>query len=991
MARFCNHCGREVRMESKFCPGCGKELKAFREENTETMKQKFCTNCGKPLMEGALFCVNCGSVIKGKAVNAENEKTDVTTKPEQSKQAAQTTQKTLSKQESQTSQEVQPKQKKKSGKAAVPVIIAAVGIGIGAVAILAVVIIVGIVIAISRPKTPGHGGGNTGEYGSEYKDNSDLSADYGDDEIRNYYMESEVSYSSDEIKNAPAKTASVGYENTLATLDGMTVDFGDANFDEGEEWTFTVRELPEKTDSNTGETYKTWDFDLEDKDSFDFYVDVTVPYGDVEDPYMLTVKHYDEELGMWEYVPYEIDEENGEITFSLNHFSLSSICSAWMQDREEALSEMDELSPEAKENHDRDARYLTTSLSPAKIDKAVYNKVSDEQDLGLINEIYTDTTLSWIDDFSKNYGDIITTSGITLDWLDIAGYGAYVPEFVKVTVGDIGSAFTNVRLISKFIKSGSISDFLKKNWKDLLGIVLGAGAKKSPQIMVLKAAVDSFFFAEEKVSSFQNNILYNGKSNAVEDVYYQFTHDGRVVWLPSQNALDYRLTADDNTKIKSKYSQTQKQSWVDNKTTDNLSKGYRIDVNNIRTFYLVMNKIQNDYPDNPEVWMDKFDQFLEQYADYFWTLPQYQRDAIIEGLSNARSDTNTAYGDTTSTKAATYTYTEEERENYTSEMIKSIKKELADKKFYDTYLKQAEKRSMYLTNQMVAKYNNHLNSRITFKLVMTDKNQNLLTFDKSEYKDSYIIMDPTENNSLGLFEPWEMSKTSTDIFDCTYLSYCAAGFPTKILIYKSKEAYQKKENPVKTLNFTVVEDQDEVIVTVETKEVNNYEGYYKAVPGGEYKDIHHDGEVVTDDLTAVIVYMYEGEYYMYFTNAPEDIIANIQNEGVEDFHHYIHYVAGVGEDTTVEVTGASFDPDSKVAEYEVFTSRYGSDWGKSDHNESYKISFMEENGEVYVNVEVTDESKWYDADKEGNLIWNPDWDGKETYTFSGKRVKLLTE
>lgn len=974
MARFCKHCGRQVNMETKFCPGCGKALKTFSEDNTEQLTPKFCPKCGKLLMEGALFCVNCGTAIRGKTV-----KTEKAVKPESPEEIIKPTEQP--KQAVQPKQNEQPKQTKKSGKAAVPVIIAAVGIGIGAVAILAV-IVVGIVIAISRPKTPGHGGGNTGEYSSDYKDNPGLSADYSDDDIRNYYMESGVTYSSDEIKNAPSQTASVGYENTQVTFENMTVDFGDGNFDEGEEWTFTVRELPEKTDSNTGETYKTWDFDLEDKDSFDFYVDVTVPYGDVEDPYMLTVKHYDEELGMWEYVPYEIDEENGEITFSLNHFSLSSICSAWMQDREEALSEMDELSPEAKENHDRDARYLTTSLSPAKIDKAVYNTVSDEQNLGLINEIYTDTTLSWIDDFSKNYGDIITTSGITLDWLDIAGYGAYVPEFVKVTVGDIGSAFTNVRLISKFIKSGSISDFLKKNWKDFLGIVLGVGAKKSPHIMVLKAVVDSFFFAEEKVSSFQNNILYNGKSNAVEDVYYQFTHDGRVVWIPSQNALDYRLTADDNTKIKSKYSQTQKQSWVDNKTTDNLSKGYRIDVNNIRTFYLVMNKIQNDYPDNPEVWMDKFDQFLEQYADYFWTLPQYQRDAIIEGLSNARSDTNTAYGDTTSTKAATYTYTEEERENYTSEMIKSIKKELADKKFYDTYLKQAEKRSMYLTNQMVAKYNNRLNSRITFKLVMTDKNQNLLTFDKSEYKDCYIIMDPTENNSLKLYEPWEMSKSSTDIFDCTFLSYCAAGFPTKILIYKSKEAYRKKENPVKTLNFTVEEGQDKVIVTDEVKEVDAYEGYYEAVSGGE---LRINGETASaDNLLGVFVYKYEDTYYMYFTNHPEDCINQIKNDGREAFYDSIY-----GDS---DVTEGKFDKDSGEAEYNTYSSRIDSVGDKYaekyENNKSYKMRFKEENGEIYMEVEMVDEEKgYYRIDSEGN--WEPNWDSKTTYTFSGKRVKVF--
>ncbi|ETP73284.1 hypothetical protein UYO_0750 [Lachnospiraceae bacterium JC7] len=65
------------------------------------------------------------------------------------------------------------------------------------------------------------------------------------------YMESDVRYTSDEIKNAPAQTADVGYENTLITFNNMTIDFGDGNFDEGEEWKFTVRELCLCTFSHT--------------------------------------------------------------------------------------------------------------------------------------------------------------------------------------------------------------------------------------------------------------------------------------------------------------------------------------------------------------------------------------------------------------------------------------------------------------------------------------------------------------------------------------------------------------------------------------------------------------------------------------------------------------------------------------------------------------------------------------------------------------------
>ena len=158
MARFCKHCGRQVNMETKFCPGCGKALKTFSEDNTEQLTPKFCPKCGKLLMEGALFCVNCGTAIRGKTV--KTEKAEKAVKPESPEEIIKPTEQP--KQAVQPKQNEQPKQTKKSGKAAVPVIIAAVGIGIGAVAILAVVIVVGIVIAISRPKTPGHGGGNTG-------------------------------------------------------------------------------------------------------------------------------------------------------------------------------------------------------------------------------------------------------------------------------------------------------------------------------------------------------------------------------------------------------------------------------------------------------------------------------------------------------------------------------------------------------------------------------------------------------------------------------------------------------------------------------------------------------------------------------------------------------------------------------------------------------------------------------------------------------------
>ena len=92
------------------------------------------------------------------------------------------------------------------------------------------------------------------------------------------------------------------------------------------------------------------------------------------------------------------------------------------------------------------------------------------------------------------------------------------------------------------------------------------------------------------------------------------------------------------------------------------------------------------------------------------------------------------------------------------------------------------------------------------------------------------------------------------------------------------------------------------------------------------------------------------------------------------------------------MTEGKFDKDSGEAEYNTYSSRIDSVGDKYaekyENNKSYKMRFKEENGEIYMEVEMVDEEKgYYRIDSEGN--WEPNWDSKTTYTFSGKRVKVF--
>lgn len=138
-----------------------------------------------------------------------------------------------------------------------------------------------------------------------------------------YGAETVIAYTASEITAAPAVTAEISAEQPVARMEGMTVDFGENNLN-NQNSTLTVRFLPDRVDLDNGYSVVAWDLELSEQEEFDYPVAVTVSYGDLggRDPASAILpQHYNESLGRWEYVSYEIHPESGTVTAYLTHFS----------------------------------------------------------------------------------------------------------------------------------------------------------------------------------------------------------------------------------------------------------------------------------------------------------------------------------------------------------------------------------------------------------------------------------------------------------------------------------------------------------------------------------------------------------------------------------------------------------------------------------------------------------------------------------------------
>ena len=628
-------------------------------------------------------------------------------------------------------------------------------------------------------------------------------------EMKKYFTDSSVKYSDEEIAAAPKHSVEVSCENYTAVFDDMTVDLNPFNFDDEEAHTFTVSTLPVKSEPETGLVYNIWNFELDGRHEFDHYINVTVPYGDVHDPYDIIAEHYNDQMGMWEYIPYEIDEENKTVTFSLIHFQNAGIVQSYKNEIEGEKKYMDVGWMDSQELNTENRYMKIRQLSPAKLERAFGERLNnDTVFIGIMKEKYTRETMSWIDSFSNDYGPVVTVGDYSVDFSKFIGCDSYIPKYVKNGIGNLGNAFTAVTMINTYLKNNSFSEVLEKHWSDILKFAIDKAATKNPYVFLMKALVDSFAFGHEKVSAFYSDVVYNGHSSAAEDAYYTFT-EKRMFWIPDKKAFNYKLTQEDAARMISGY-HSGSSAWIENKANDNYAylnsvKTVPFDVESYDVqlrFMKMITEASKKYPDNPEKWLDPVNDELWKAASYFWTLPKDKREILTDGLSNVSGQANVS---------------RDTQIKYTKQMYNVYKKKLQKSGFYDKYLEFYKNKVKEQVNNIAFEFMDRMNRTVSFRLDMTDESGKSITFAESEYKDCYIIIDPTEHNNLKLIKPWEVNKNSTELFDCTYFSYGLAGYPTKILIYDSELDYLSKKAPKQTVSFKPIEDANEVVVSLTAK------------------------------------------------------------------------------------------------------------------------------------------------------------------------------
>lgn len=129
-----------------------------------------------------------------------------------------------------------------------------------------------------------------------------------------------IRYSEDEINSAPAQTAKVSPENPVADFGDVKVDFKSWNL-EGED-ELTVRTLGEKTDSTeNGWSINAYDFSLKSgKHKFATRVAVTISCTAASGE-LASCVGFNKETGKWEDLRTELSKDGKSCTFYTTHFS----------------------------------------------------------------------------------------------------------------------------------------------------------------------------------------------------------------------------------------------------------------------------------------------------------------------------------------------------------------------------------------------------------------------------------------------------------------------------------------------------------------------------------------------------------------------------------------------------------------------------------------------------------------------------------------------
>lgn len=180
-----------------------------------------------------------------------------------------------------------------------------------------------------------------------------------------------VSYTDDEIKNAPRSEVRVSPEASSADCGNIHVDF---SYNLAGNDTFTVTTLPEKTDEAAGLRVKAFDFSLSSgQNEFPTDVVITVPRDDDdnETTYWAT---FNEDTQKWERIYSTLSEDGKNYLVYTDHFSTKAKVSLAQQLYEKLFGAVKGNKEEAK-NAIKDLRglfYYNNEISDATKDEYVF-------------------------------------------------------------------------------------------------------------------------------------------------------------------------------------------------------------------------------------------------------------------------------------------------------------------------------------------------------------------------------------------------------------------------------------------------------------------------------------------------------------------------------------------------------------------------------------------------------------------------------------------
>ena len=617
-----------------------------------------------------------------------------------------------------------------------------------------------------------------------------------------------VEWTDADMAGAKVLTATVSPEKSVAELGGgISIDFGDVNLSTEAELTVRVPEAKRVKDDIVS-TVQRYEFSLEGQSEFAESVEITVPFETADENSFPEVYYYDRETGLSEQVPLDYDEDSGELTFYVSHFSDYDVVGEEVPDYDELIP-MTKVNPnfrsfeEAIEGTD----YVDTYISALKQDFGVIAETmyNSSQDCGDFCTIFGTGT---------SYADIFFDAQKGLGLSAAAQRAASIAKWGGNFFAGLGIVFSACAILNDVNKTHTFPEALKvifvDHGLDVAAITVAglgiAGVLSAPVTFIGGLMITTVSFMQRSQDEYFRK-KYNGFNTAQELSYYTFSKNLAFDRYTGTMALKYnrntcRCLQGINPYVDWKSCSTEKQDEANYKMMfgSGSNTDYLIDhafvsgalsIDSEMGWNEVMAFCRNRYGLDQAIPM--FEKYVDSYCGAFWSQPPAVKDAFVHlgNLGNSASGAVYAkYGyDPSPDEITTY-------KNNLKAKIMGNCENLIWNTWKDVWLESRKK-----AKASFKKFVNDLNATCTFNIDIKDENGKNLTLSEAGYKGCYIIMDSSKTK-YKMRTPWEVDKNNIKMFECTFAAYLFMGEPDRFLVYKDKESFLNGETCIDTLSFS---------------------------------------------------------------------------------------------------------------------------------------------------------------------------------------------